>query len=84
MNYRNYNNSEMITITINYTCKYQISFAPNYKFTTCGLCYNSKTGRLIKQIIKSNCIGYIINSKFYSLTFLRKKLEIIKKDKLPF
>lgn len=74
----------MITITVHYTCKYQISFATQYKFTTCGLCYNSKSGRLIKQVLKSNCIGYIINGKFYSLTFLRAKLEKIKVSKLPF
>jgi len=74
----------MLTITVQYTCKYQIAFAPNYKFTTCGLCYNAKSGRLIKQVLKSNCIGYIINSKFYSLTFLRTKLETIKKSECPF
>lgn len=74
----------MLTITVHYTCKYQISFAQHYKFTTCGLCYNSKSGRLIKQVIKSNCIGYIIDSKFYSLTFLRTKLEKITKQKTPF
>ena len=74
----------MIRITVVYTCKYQISFAQNYKFTTCGLCYNAKSGRLIKQVLKSNCIGYIINGKFYSLTFLRKNLEKIKTKKLPF
>ena len=74
----------MITITVHYTCKYQLSFAPQYKFTTCGLCYNSKSGRLIKQVLKSNCIGYIILGKFYSLTFLKTKLEKIKNSKLPF
>ena len=74
----------MITITVRYTCKYKISFAENYKFTTCGLCYNSKSGRLIKQVLKSNCIGYIIDGKFKSLTFLRTKLEKITVIKLPF
>lgn len=74
----------MIVITVNYTCKYQISFAPQYKFTTCGLCYNAKSGRLIKQVFKSNCIGYIIQGKFKSLTFLRNNLEKIKKEKIPF
>lgn len=74
----------MITITVHYTCKYCLNFAPQYKFTTCGLCYNSKSGRLIKQVLKSNCIGYIIEGKFYSLTFLKTKLEKIKVNKLPF
>jgi len=71
----------MLTISIDYTCKYRISFAQNYVFTTCGICYNIKTNRKIKQVVKSNCIGYIINSKFYSLTRLKENLEIIKKPK---
>ena len=41
----------MNTITINYTTKYQLSFSDNYKYTTCGKCVNSKTGRFIKQIL---------------------------------
>ena len=49
-----------------------------------SICNNSKSGRLIKQVLKSNCIGYILNSKFYSLTYLRTKLEKITKEQLPF
>lgn len=74
----------MLTITVNYTCKYEISFAPQYKFTTCGLCYNAKSGRLIKQVLKSNCIGYIIEGKFKSLTYLRNNLKKITKIENPF
>lgn len=74
----------MAIITVNYTCKYRLKIANEYWFTTCGLCYNAKSGRLIKQVLKSNCIGYIIRSKFYSLTFLRAKLELIPKQKLHF
>jgi hypothetical protein len=75
----------MYTFTISYSCKYQLSFAPNYKWSTCGKCYNSKTCRLIKQIIKGGSIGYIINGKFYTLSNLREKLERIPvKEILPF
>lgn len=70
----------MIRISVTYTCKYRISFAPNYVYTLCGKCYNLKTNRVIKQVYKSGCIGYIINSKFYSLTKLRTELEIIPKE----
>ena len=69
----------MITISVNYTCKYRVKFATNYVYTLCGKCYNIKTGRLIKQLYKSGCIGYVINGKFYSLTKLRKDLELIPK-----
>ena len=74
----------MNTISISYTCKYQIKFAQNYKFTECGKCINSKTGRLIKQVYKSGCLGYNIKSKFYSLTRLREELELIPKIDCPF
>lgn len=75
----------MTVITIRYTCKYRIKFATNYVFTTCGICYNKKTGRIIKQVSKNCCIGYVIEGKFKSLTFLRSNLEKIpKKEELPF
>ena len=75
----------MITISVNYTCKYRINFANEYVWTICGKCYNTKTERLIKQVYKSGCIGYVIRGKFYSLTKLRKSLEIIqKKEYCPF
>lgn len=76
--------SATVTITVHYTCKYRLKIATNYLFTTCGLCYNSKSGRLIKQITNNNCIGYIIDGKFKSLTYLRTQLEKIPKNKLPF
>ena len=83
--YEHFNTSGMIIISINYTCKYRISFATHYVFTTCGKCYNLKTGRLIKQVYNSGCIGYNINGKFKSLTALKKQLEEIpKKEYYPF
>ena len=60
--------------SITYTVKYEIDFASNYKFTTCGLCINTKTSRLIKKVYKNGSIGYSIKGRFYSLTKLRKHL----------
>lgn len=74
----------MPIITVQYTCKYQLKIAPHYWFTTNGLCYNTKSGRLVKQVLKSNCIGYVIDGKFRSLTFLKTQLEKIPVNKLPF
>lgn len=34
---------------------------------------------MIKQVYKSGCIGYIIKGKFYSLKYLRLKMEKIPK-----
>ena len=54
-------------------------------FSKDGLCYNIKTNRVIKQIVKGSTIGYIIKGKFKSLTILRENLELIpKKEFLPF
>ena len=74
----------MYSFSITYTCKYELSFAPQYKWSTCGKCYNSKTGRLIKQVVKGGSIGYVINGKFYTVSYLRKKLQKIKEINYPF
>jgi hypothetical protein len=36
---------------------------------------NLKSGRLIKKVYNSGCIGFNISGKFYSLTRLRSCLE---------
>jgi hypothetical protein len=74
----------MNTISVTYTNKYELSFAPEYKWTNCNKLFNNKTGRQIKQIYNNGCVGYSIRGKFYSLTFLRKHLIKIEKLKLPF
>ena len=74
----------MITVSIKYTCKYRLDFAQNYVWTICGKCINVKTNRVIKEIYKSGCIGYIINGKFHSLTKLRKSLIKAKEVECPF
>ena len=73
-------------ISLELYCKYRVSFATNYVFTKDPkLLVNTKSGRVINQIMKGSTIGYIINSKFYSLTKLREYLEEIpKKEILPF
>lgn len=40
----------MNTITVSYTLIWELSFAPNYKWTECKKCFNAKTGKLIKQV----------------------------------
>lgn len=74
----------METISISYTIKYEIDFAPYYKFLSNNSCYNAKTGRLIKQTICGGSIGYVIKGKFYSLTYLRNHLIKPKKEILLF
>lgn len=42
----------MNSISIDYAVYWQIDFAPEYKWTRCGKCFNCKTGRQIKQVYK--------------------------------
>jgi len=74
----------MNTFSKTYTLKYELDFAPNYKWTDCKKCFNIKTGRQIKQTYVSGSIGYCINGKFNSLNSLRNHLVKIKKEDCPF
>jgi hypothetical protein len=74
----------MNTLTATYAYNWELDFAPEYKFTTCKKCINTKTGRQIKKAYNSRCLGYNIRGKFYSLTFLRQHLVRPKTIKIPF
>lgn len=74
----------MNRISVNYAYFYEIDFASEYVFTKCKKCFNLKTGREIKQVLNSRCIGYNIRGKFYSLTKLKKHLVKPKEVKTPF
>jgi hypothetical protein len=74
----------MPIITINYIAKWRLKSAPHYWFTSCQKCYNSKSGKLINQVMKGSTIGYVINSKFVSISNIKKDLELILKEKTPF
>lgn len=71
------------TISKNYDCNYTLKFNDNYVFSICGKCINLRTSRVINKVVKGYTIGYLIDRKFYSLTFLRQNLVKIK-TKLPF
>jgi hypothetical protein len=73
----------MNSISISYALIYRLKFAHHYQFGG-RKCFNAKTGREIKRIINGRCVGYCIAGRFYSLTFLRKHLEKIQSEKLPF
>lgn len=74
----------MGSISVNYTTKFRLSFAHNYEWTSCGKCFNVKTGRSIKQVYNNGSIGYCIKGRFYSLKYLRSKLERTPKQSCPF
>ena len=74
----------MHTISKTYVLKYQLNFAPHYKWTQAGRCFNAQTGREIRKVLCGRSIGYCIQGKFYSLNTLRKCLEKITLSDLPF
>jgi len=74
----------MKTISVSYTLKYELNVAPQYKWSECGKCFNTKTGRQIKQTYVSGSIGYCILGKFHSLTYLRTHLVKVAKVECPF
>jgi hypothetical protein len=73
-----------ISISKSYVLKWQLSFAPQYKWSVCGRCFNCKTGREIKKTLCGRSIGYCIKGRFVSLNTLRKQLEKIPKEICPF
>ena len=74
----------MNTISVNYTLVWQLSFTKNYQFTENGKCFNVKTGKELKQSYNGGSIGYNIHGKFKSLSYLRKHLQKIKSESIPF
>ncbi len=48
----------MNTVSVNYSYNYVICFAPEYKFTICKKCINSKRGKEIKMKKNTNIITY--------------------------
>jgi len=74
----------MKTISITYTIKFEVDFAPEYVFNNYKECFNAKTGRRIKQVYNNGSIGYVFRGKFYSLKKLRKHLVKPKVIDCPF
>lgn len=74
----------MERLSVSYAVYWELSFAPEYKWTKCGKCINSKTGRQVKQVYKNRSIGYYIRGKFASLKKLRNKIEKIEEPDCPF
>lgn len=75
----------MTTISITYATYFRLSFAHNYEWTKNGKCFNVNTKREIKQVLNNRCFGYNIKGKFFSLKYLRTKLEKIPiKENPPF
>jgi|688.fasta_scaffold1851605_2 hypothetical protein len=73
----------MISITINYSEKWQIKGMSEYKFAKKKL-FNTKTGKEIKKCLKGYTIGYNLRGKFYSMSSIKLMVERVKKTDCPF
>ena len=74
----------MQTISITKTLKWQVKFAPQYKFSADKKLYNCRTGREIKKTVNGGQVGYWICGNWWSLLNLRSQIEKIKKEPCPF
>lgn len=74
-----------MTLTVNYTAKWQLKSNPKYKWTTCKKLINCQTGNEIKKTIKGASAGYYIGKDFIKLEDLKSQIELIpKKEYTPF
>ena len=71
-------------ITVTYALKWHLKIAPEYQFTKDGRCFNVKRQKEVKRTVNGRSVGYCINGKFHTLSFLRTQLELIPKTNLPF
>jgi hypothetical protein len=72
------------TISIRYALKWRVKFAHKYQWSECGKLFNVSRSRMKRKVVNGGSIGYWIGRKFYTLPELRKHLELIPREKLPF
>lgn len=58
----------MNTISITYSYKWFVKFAPNYVITEDGKMFNTLRNVEVKKVLKRYTVGFNIQGKFYSLT----------------
>jgi hypothetical protein len=71
----------VVRMSTSYVLKWELSDNPHYKFTSDGICINTKTNRVIKKTLCGGSLGYCINGKFVSSKTLRPKLQRIPPKK---
>lgn len=74
----------MRTLSKDYPLVWQLSFAENYKFSQCGKCFNTLTGKEIKRTYCGGSNGFCIKGKFHTLKKLRPFLVKFELEYCPF
>lgn len=74
----------MITVSNTYNIDWRLKFAPNYAITNDGIVINVQRNKVLKRTVVGYSIGYYIESKFYTLKYLRTQLVKQQKIKIPF
>jgi len=65
--------------------KYRIKWIiEGYSISECNKIFNSKNGRELKQSMVNYSIGYYLNGKFRTLSWIKKNCKKVERIKLPF
>ena len=73
----------MISITINYECKWQVKDMPEYQFAKKKL-FNAQRGKEVKKVLKGYTVGYNLRGKFYSMKAIKKMIAQVEEINCPF
>ena len=66
---------------MNYNYTHYIIFSEKYKFNSKKELINTNTGNKIKKVYNNGSLGYNIDRKFMSLTYLRQNIRTINEFK---
>ena len=64
--------------------RWNLTFAPHYKWDKINRLINTKTGREIKKCVNGYSVGYYIKGRFYTIATLRKHIAKVEPVKCPF
>ena len=74
----------MNKISITYTLVWEVKDYEEYKFSSCGKCFNTKRGTELKKVMQGGSIGYNVRGKFITLKTLRLRMVKISNVDSPF
>ena len=74
----------MVSITITYKDKWEFKDKPYYIVTECKKVINLRRGKIVKKTIKDGCKGWWIAKEFIRESQVNSRVQLIKKEKLPF
>jgi len=71
----------METLQKQYRIKWKVE---GYSISECNKIFNPKNGRELKQSMVNYSIGYYLNGKFRTLSWIKRNCQKVRKSQLPF